>query len=54
MNFEAYFSFEGVSFNHRIISKKIRLRLRRNMKQTNIYDMTGPRMITVIYVITIR
>ena len=31
---EAYFSFDGISFDHRIVSGKIRLSLRRNKKQT--------------------
>ena len=34
VNCEAYFSFDGVSFNHRIVSVKIRLSLRRKKKQT--------------------
>ena len=32
MNCEAYFSFEGVSFDHRIVTAKIRLSLRKNAK----------------------
>ena len=34
MNCEAYSSFEGVSTNHRIVTAKIRLSLRKNTKQT--------------------
>ena len=34
MNCEAYSSFEGVSSNHRIVTAKIRLSLRRNTKRT--------------------
>ena len=34
LNWEAYFSFEGVSSNHRIITAKIHLSLRRNTAHT--------------------
>ena len=34
LNCKAYSSFEGVSFNHRIVMTKIRLSLRRNAAQT--------------------
>ena len=34
MNFEAYSSFEGVSTDHRIVTAKIRLSLRKNAKRT--------------------
>ena len=34
MNCEAYSSFEGVSTNHRIVTAKIRLSLRKNTKRT--------------------
>ena len=34
LNCEAYFSFEGVSFDHRIVTAKIRLSLRRNATRT--------------------
>ena len=34
MNCEAYSSFEGVSSDHRIVTAKIRLRLRKNATQT--------------------
>ena len=34
MNCEAYSSFEGVSSDHRIVTAKIRLRLRKNAKRT--------------------
>ena len=34
MNFEAYASFEGVSTDHRIVTAKIRLSLRKNAKRT--------------------
>ena len=34
MNCEAYSSFEGVSSDHRIVTAKIRLSLRKNAKQT--------------------
>jgi len=35
MNCEAYSSFEGVSSDHRIVTAKLRLSLRRNKKQTS-------------------
>ena len=34
MNYDAYFSFEGVSSNHRIVTAKIRLSRRRNAART--------------------
>ena len=34
MNCEGYSSFEGVSFDHRIVTAKIRLSLRKNAKRT--------------------
>ena len=34
MNCEAYFSFEGVSSDHRIVTAKIRLSLRKNAMRT--------------------
>ena len=34
MNCEAYSSFEGVSTDHRIVTAKIRLSLRKNAKRT--------------------
>ena len=34
MKYKAYYSFEGVSSDHRIMSAKIWLRLHRNKKQT--------------------
>ena len=34
MNCEAYSSFEGVSSDHRIVTAKIRLNLRKNAKRT--------------------
>ena len=34
LNCEAYSSFEGMSFNHRIVTAKIRLSLQRNTAQT--------------------
>ena len=34
MNCETYSSFEGVSFDHRIVTAKIRLSLRKNAKRT--------------------
>ena len=34
MNCDAYSSFEGVSFDHRIVTAKIRLSLRKNDKRT--------------------
>ena len=35
MNCEAYSSFEGISSEHRIVTAKLRLSLRRNKKQTS-------------------
>ena len=34
MNYEEYSSFEGVSYDHRIVTAKIRLSLRKNATQT--------------------
>ena len=42
MNYEAYSSFEGVSSDHRIVTGKIRLSLRKNASQTattKLYDL---------------
>ena len=51
LKWEAYYSFEEVSSNHR--SAKIRLSLRRNKTQLKLYDLTGPHSPTVIIEINI-
>ena len=48
-NSKVYSSFEGVSSDHRIVSTKIRLSLRRNYKQLKLRYMTCPRLPPVIY-----
>ena len=47
MNCEAYSSFKGVSSDHRIVTAKIRLSLRKNATQTP-NTMTGPFLTTEI------
>ena len=50
MNCEAYSSFEGVSSDHRIVTAKVRLSLRKNATRTATtkhYD-TGPYLTTEI------
>ena len=59
MNFEAYSSFEGVSTDHRIVTAKIRLSLRRNAARTTItvnYDwsLLNNRDIRDKYTLTLR
>ena len=55
---ESYFSFEGVSTNHQIITGKIRLSLRRNMARTTTvqYDwsLLNKRDIRDKYTLTLR
>ena len=59
MNFDAYSSFEGVSSDHRIVTAKIRLSLRKNAKRTATtkhYDwaLLNNRDIRDIYVLELR
>ena len=50
-----YSSFEGVSSDHRIVTAKIRMSLRRNATQTNtLYTMTCPYLITGTLEINMR
>ena len=55
MNCEAYSSFEGVSSNHRIVTAKLQLSLRKNATRTA-STMTGPYNIDIRdkYVLELR
>ena len=59
MNCVAYFSFEGVSSNHRIVTAKIRVNLRKNATRTattKLYDraLLSNRDIRDNYVLELR
>ena len=56
LNCEAYFSFVGVSSDHRIVTAKIRLSLRKNVTRTTTTDwaLLNNRHIRNNYVLTLR
>ena len=58
LNCEAYSSFEGVSFDHRIVTAKIRLSLRKNATRTkavhNDWSLLNNRHIRDKYALTLR
>ena len=54
MNCEAYSSFEGVSSDHRIVTAKIRLSLRRNAARTTTTVHYNNRDIRDKYTLTLR
>ena len=54
MNYEAYSSFERESSDLGIVFVRICLGLHRNKKQAvNLYDISGPHLLVVIYTIII-